>query len=242
LPECDRWGHRQLWGYHRAVSTATAPAGSPAAAERHVLADGELLYWASAFTAAEADRLQARLRGDVDWQAEQIVMFGRLVPVPRLVAWHGDPAAVYSYSGVRHEPSPWLPAIADVRRRVEALTGETFNSVLLNLYRCGRDGMGWHADDEPELGRNPLIASVSFGATRRFRLKHRRRAGGQLALDLAHGSLLVMRGALQHHWLHAVPKTRTVVGERINLTFRRVEPSLCRHAGTPPPPISYDLP
>jgi alkylated DNA repair dioxygenase AlkB len=105
---------------------------------------------------------------------------------------------------------------------VRELSGAEFNAVLLNLYRDGRDGMGWHADDEPELGRNPVIASVSLGATRRFCLRHRRRRDLKLDLPLPHGSLLLMAGATQHHWLHALPKTQRPVGERINLTFRRV--------------------
>jgi alkylated DNA repair dioxygenase AlkB len=198
--------------------------GDPAtrAGERIVIPDGELACWPAAFAPAEADVLFARLRHEVPWRQEEIVMFGQARPVPRLVAWHGDADAVYTYSGVRHEPLPWLPAIVEVRDRVAALTGHRFNSVLLNLYRDGRDGMGWHADDEPELGRNPVIASVSLGAARRFRLRHRRRGERALSLDLGHGSLLLMGGELQHHWVHALPKTRSTVGERINLTFRAV--------------------
>lgn len=155
-------------------------------------------------------------------------MYGRPVRVPRLVAWHGDPAAVYTYSGTEHLPRPWTPALERVRRRAEALTGHAFNAVLLNLYRDGRDGMGWHADDEPELGPEPVVASASFGATRRFCLRHRRRRDLKLDVPLGHGSLLLMHGATQRHWLHAVPKTRQPVGARINLTFRRVRPAVPR--------------
>ncbi len=152
-------------------------------------------------------------------------MFGRPVRVPRLVAWHGDPVAVYTYSGTEHRPLPWTPVLVRVRRRVEALTGHEFNAVLLNLYRDGRDGMGWHSDDEPELGPEPVVASASFGATRRFCLRHRRRRESRLDLPLGHGSLLLMHGATQRHWLHAVPKTRAPVGPRVNLTFRTVRPA-----------------
>ena len=174
--------------------------------------DGAARYWPAAFSVAEADALFSRLRAGIPWREEEIVVFGERKRVPRLVAWHGDPGAAYVYSGVLHE----------VRARVEALSGHAFNAVLLNLYRNGADGMGWHADDEPELGRNPVVASVSLGAARRFRMRHRRRRDLTLQFELAHGSLLVMEGATQHHWVHAVPKTARVVGARINLTFRRI--------------------
>jgi len=186
------------------------------------IADGELRYWPQAFGPDEAHELFAALRAGIEWRQEDIVLFGQPKRVPRLVAWHGDPGASYTYSGTRHEPRPWTAPLQTIRRRVEDLTGHRYNSVLLNLYRDGRDGMGWHADDEPELGRDPVIASVSLGATRRFRLRHRRRSIEPLTLPLTDGSLLLMGGALQHHWVHAVPKTATAVGERINLTFRRV--------------------
>jgi alkylated DNA repair dioxygenase AlkB len=119
---------------------------------------------------------------------------------------------------------PWTSELLGIRHRVEEFSGQRYNSVLLNLYRDGRDGMGWHADDEPELGREPVIASVSFGATRRFKLRHRRSRSAASTLDLAHGDLLLMAGATQHHYVHAVPKTARPVGARVNLTFRWVRP------------------
>jgi alkylated DNA repair dioxygenase AlkB len=186
------------------------------------LEDGAARHWPGAFAPGEADTLFARLRAGIAWREEEIVIFGERRRVPRLVAWHGDPGAAYRYSGVVHEPEPWNEALCEVRARVEALSGHAFNAVLLNLYRSGADGMGWHADDEPELGRDPVVASVSLGATRRFRMRHRRRRALTVDLDLGHGSLLVMEGSTQHHWVHAVPKTARPVGERINLTFRRV--------------------
>jgi len=186
------------------------------------LFEGEARLWPGAFAPDEAGRLCDELRSQVRWQQEQILIFGQRRLVPRLVAWHGDAGASYVYSGTEHHPEPWTPALERIRDRVGALTGAGFNAVLLNLYRDGRDGMGWHADDEPELGRNPVIASVSLGATRRFCLRHRRREGLKLDLPLPHGSLLCMSGATQHHWLHALPKTRLPVAERINLTFRLV--------------------
>jgi len=186
------------------------------------IVDGELHYWPHAFGADEARELLDTLIRSIDWAQEEIVIFGEAKRVPRLVAWHGDPGAGYTYSGTHHEPRPWTPELATMRARVEALCGRRFNSVLLNRYRDGRDGMGWHADDEPELGRNPVIASVSLGATRRFRLRHRRNRAEPVTLPLTSGSLLCMGGALQHHWLHALPKTATPVGERLNLTFRYI--------------------
>jgi alkylated DNA repair dioxygenase AlkB len=198
-----------------------SPSSRPAAVELD-LPDGEARYWRDAFDDFEASRLLRELREGILWKGEDILMFGRRVPVPRLVAWHGDPGARYSYSGTMHEPLPWTRVLMAIRDRVAELTGAAYNAVLLNLYRDGRDGMGWHADDEPELGPNPVIASVSLGATRRFRLRHRRRKGLRLELPLAHGSVLCMSGATQHHWVHALPKTGAEVGERINLTYRLV--------------------
>jgi len=186
------------------------------------LPDCEAWYLPAAFDAVSAARLFEKLRRDAAWGEEQIVLFGQRRKVPRLVAWYGDPGASYAYSGVRHEPLPWIPPLREIREHVERLSGHAFNSVLANLYRGGNDGMGWHADEEPELGRDPVIASVSLGATRRFRMRHRRRRDLTVDLDLEHGSLLLMAGATQHHWVHAVPKTRRAVGERINLTFRRI--------------------
>lgn len=186
------------------------------------LPDGDIRFWPHAFAATAAARLFAALRSSIEWESEEVVIFGQSRLVPRLVAWHGDPGAAYTYSGTLHEPRPWTPELVFVRARIERLSGQSFNSVLLNLYRDGRDGMGWHADDEPELGPDPVIASVSFGATRRFRLRHRKNRAEPVTLPLTNGSLLLMAGATQHHWLHAVPKTAVAVGERINLTFRTV--------------------
>jgi alkylated DNA repair dioxygenase AlkB len=186
------------------------------------LPDADVQLWRAAFRPDEADALLAALRSQIDWQQEDILIFGERKRVPRLVAWHGEPGTAYTYSGTAHEPLPWTPELQRVRQRAEELTGYRYNSVLLNLYRDGRDGMGWHADDEPELGREPAIASVSFGASRRFKLRHRRSRSAASTVDLAHGDLLLMAGATQHHYVHAVPKTARPVGERVNLTFRRL--------------------
>lgn len=188
------------------------------------LPDGALRLWPAAFESVEAAELFTGLRHGIGWQQEEIVIFGVRRLVPRLVAWHGDPTAHYTYSGTSHAPRPWTPQLQRIRERVQVLAGAQFNAVLVNLYRDGRDGMGWHSDDEPELGPAPAIASVSLGATRRFCLRHRRRKDLKLDLSLEHGSLLLMAGSTQRHWVHAVPKTSRPVGERINLTFRLVLP------------------
>jgi alkylated DNA repair dioxygenase AlkB len=162
------------------------------------------------------------LRAEVPFAPRQIKIFGRSVDQPRLTAWIGDQSAVYTYSGVTLEPAPWPPALAALRERVSAVAELRFNSVLCNLYRDGRDSMGMHSDSERELGQNPVIASVSLGAVRRFQLRHRKRKGIGLDLDLPDGSLLIMRGALQHHYRHGVPKQPQIQAPRINLTFRRI--------------------
>ena len=142
---------------------------------------------------------------------------------PRLSAWYGDPSARYAYSGLSLEPIPWFPVLAEIKAEVEAASGAVFNSVLANLYRDGADSMGWHSDDEPELGERPVIASASFGAIRRFRLRHRhRRELDPVAVPLNHGSLLIMKGDTQSNWKHQIPKTRKVSEPRVNLTFRTI--------------------
>lgn len=192
-------------------------------AQRFELPDADVRVWPQALPPGEADQRFLALRSRIDWRQEEIQVFGERRRVPRLVAWHGDPGATYTYSGTPHEPLPWTADLRSIRARVEALTRYRYNSVLLNLYRDGRDGMGWHADDEAELGRDPVIASVSLGATRRFCLRHRQHKDLKLDLLLPHGSLLCMAGATQHHWVHALPKTRRAVGERVNLTLRLVD-------------------
>ena len=196
--------------------TASAERGAPA---NLLPCDGAVFLYPDALPQADADRLFSELRGGIEWRQEVATLMGRRVAIPRLTAWHG--AAGYVYSGIRMTPLPWTAPLLELKAVVEALAGEQFNSVLLNLYRDGRDSVSWHADNEPGLGRDPVIASLSLGAVRRFQLKHRRRPE-RLTLDLPHGSCLVMAGATQHHWLHQLPKTARPVGPRINLTFRRL--------------------
>ena len=171
---------------------------------------------------AERAGLIDALRATIPFEAKEIRILGRNVAQPRLTAWIGDPSAVYTYSGARHEPAPWPPLLAALRERIGQAVGVRFNSVLCNLYRDGSDSMGLHADRERELGTNPVIASLSLGAVRRFQLRHRKRRDERLDLDLPDGSLLVMSGALQHHYRHGVPKQPKIDAPRINLTFRWV--------------------
>lgn len=187
--------------------------------------DGFARYRPAFLPPSDADALFAALLKSVAWRQEVVTMFGRRVAVPRLVAWYGDPSAAYRYSGVRHQPLPWLDALADLRDRLHGATGGRFNSALLNLYRDGSDSVAWHADDEPELGREPLIASVSLGAERAFELRDDARVRGTVRVWLAHGSLLLMGGTSQSHWQHRVAKTSRPVGPRINLTFRFIAPA-----------------
>ncbi len=168
---------------------------------------------------ARADALFAALRQEIPWQVHPVRMFGREIPSPRQSCWFGDPGTDYRYSGVRHAPLPWTPTLSGIRGEIEARLGVAVNSVLANHYRDGADRMGWHSDDEPELGSRPTIVSASFGASRRFALRHRRLPLRQ-SLWLEHGSVLVMAGDSQAGWQHALPATRLACGPRINLTFR----------------------
>ncbi len=183
--------------------------------------DGELYLLQAFYPAAEADRYFRRLYQTLDWQAERLYIYGRWLNVPRLMAWYGDTNAHYRYSGVDHVPLPWTAELLALKADVEAMCGHPFNSVLANLYRDGRDSMGCHADNEKELGRNPVIASLSFGETRLLRFRHPQ-SECRLDVDLEHGDLLIMAGELQHHWRHELPKTRKAKQPRINLTFRRI--------------------
>lgn len=207
------------------ISSPTQPSLYPAplqpGAESLALPDAEVILYEAFFTPAESEQLFAQLLTTTQWEQSHLKIYGKEIAEPRLTAWYGDAGKSYSYSGITRQPLPWTIALAQIKERVESVAQTTFNSVLLNLYRDGRDSIGWHQDKEPELGQNPVIASVSFGATRRFRLRHKRRKDLPLVeLDLTHGSLLLMRGTTQHFWQHQIPKTAEPVGPRINLTFR----------------------
>jgi alkylated DNA repair dioxygenase AlkB len=182
-----------------------------------LLDNGWLLYDPAHIPPVEADALFNHLCDTVPW--EQSGRPGR--PFPRLTAWYADPGLTYSYSGITHHAVSWTPELLAVKQRAESAAVTSWNSLLLNFYRDGRDSIGSHADDEPELGTNPIIGSISLGAERRFVLKHPE-SGEKIEFTLPHGSLLVMGGASQHHWRHGVPKTGKPVGPRINLTFRYI--------------------
>lgn len=188
--------------------------------------DGELYVIKQFYSSLESDQLFKALETSLDWQEEDIFIFGKWVRVPRLMCWYGDPDSHYHYSGVDHQPRPWTPELQSVRAKVEQQCRCAFNSVLANLYRDGRDSMACHADDEKELGLNPVIASLSLGEERLFKLHHKKRKE-TLDITLGHGDLLVMAGVLQHHWVHSVPKTRSFKKPRINLTFRKITHSKC---------------
>lgn len=188
---------------------------------RVVMPDGEVHLLRGVFTGARHERLFQSLVEEIAWQRHVITLYGRPVPVPRLSAWHGEAGAVYTYSGLRLEPLPWTPILREIKQETECLAESRFNSVLLNLYQNGQDSMGWHSDAEPELGQNPVIASVSLGASRRFVFQHKKRPL-RIPLDLEPGSVLLMAGTTQHHWRHALPKTRKTAAPRINLTFRNI--------------------
>lgn len=166
-----------------------------------------------------------QLKEAIAWQQDQIVMYGNSLPIPRLNAWYGDEGMDYSYSGIALSARPWNQSLLTLKRQLETHLNTRFNSVLANYYRDGNDSVGWHADDEPELGPTPLIASVSFGQARRFSLRHKTdRSLPVQHLELAGGSLLVMTGDTQRHWQHQLAKTRDSIAGRINLTFRTIVP------------------
>lgn len=194
---------------------------SPTTSEVFTLHGGARLeYWPHWLDLDAASALVKTLAGSAPWEQRVMRLGGRAVPQPRLTAWYGERA--YTYSGVTHEPAPWLPELADLRARLWTLTGHRFNSVLLNLYRCGADSVGMHADNERGLGPDPVIASVSLGATRTFKMQHATDRREKFSLALAHGSLLVMGRGVQAQWRHGIPKTTASVGMRINLTFREM--------------------
>jgi alkylated DNA repair dioxygenase AlkB len=164
------------------------------------------------------------LLDEITWQQDSMNTPAGKIPFPRLTAWQGDPDAVYVYSGIRNIPKPWTPTVLLLKTKAEAAAQTAFNSVLVNRYRTGIDSMGWHADKERELGPQPVIASVSLGTTRTFEFRHTKTRQTH-AIQLTHGSLLIMQGRTQLDWAHRVPKEPEARGERINLTFRYVDSS-----------------
>ncbi len=180
-----------------------------------------LRYYPDLFHSCQASWYR-ELFESLPWRQEYAHLFGKTMAVPRLVAWMASPGRSYRYSGIVHHGDGWSPLMQTILTRVEAVAGQQFNSVLANLYRDGADSMGWHADDEPELGPDPVVASLSLGAERRFSLRHRDRSCPPISMSLAPGSLLIMEAGCQRHWQHQIPKTRRQVAPRINLSFRHI--------------------
>lgn len=212
-----------------------------------VLPGGNLFYAERFFNAAWSDRMFGYLQENsvqdwrtidwrnppaesldeigfthIQWKQDVIKLYGKPISLPRLTAWYGEPGASYTYSGIKSDPNPWNDGLLHVKHRIENATGITFNSVLLNWYRDGKDSLNWHADDEKELGSEPVIASANFGATRDFQLRYNKDHDLKITIPLTHGTLLVMSGELQENWKHAVPKRANVDGSRFNMTFRNI--------------------
>ncbi|WP_339659739.1 alpha-ketoglutarate-dependent dioxygenase AlkB family protein [Croceibacter atlanticus] len=184
--------------------------------------NGEYIYVPNFYNQVIADKYFKRLIEDIKWKQESMKMYGKDIPFPRLTAWYGDQDKPYSFSGITLQPHPWSPGLFKIKNDIEPIAGVNFNSVLLNRYRDGSDSISWHTDAEKELGKNPVIASVNFGAARKFQLKHIE-TNERVEIVLQHGSLLVMQGELQHYWKHQIPKTKKPINERVNLTFRVIK-------------------
>jgi len=188
----------------------------------NIIENGEVIFYPNFFSKTESDLFLQKLKNDIVWKQEFMNMYGKLVSFPRLTAWYGENDKPYSFSGITLAPNQWTDELIEIKNKIEVIAKVNFNSVLLNLYRNGNDSISWHTDAEKELGNNPVIGSVNFGATRNFQLRHIHNKE-KLDLELTHGSLLIMQGELQHYWKHQVPKTSKPINERINLTFRVIK-------------------
>jgi len=187
------------------------------------LTDSDITYFPNFLGTIESSRYYAVLRKVVPWQQDNIKVYGKVYPQPRLTALFGNNNKPYTYSNITMQPHKFTKELLEMKHKIEALIDVDFTTCLLNLYRNGRDSNGWHSDDEKELGQNPVIASISLGQERYFHLKHKRDLTLKYKMLLKHGSLLLMKGATQHYWQHQIPKTAKAVKERINLTFRIIK-------------------
>ena len=187
------------------------------------LPDADIEYYPNFFDITRADDFFELLKNEIPWQQDNITVFGKTHPQPRLTSLFGNEGKEYKYSNIVMKPNPWNPVLLLLKNEIEAVCNESFSTVLLNLYRDGKDSNGWHADNEKELGTNPVIASVSFGTERSFHLQHNSLKEQKLKINLEHGSLLIMKGSTQHFWKHQIPKTAKPIGSRINLTFRIIK-------------------
>jgi alkylated DNA repair dioxygenase AlkB len=183
--------------------------------------DGMVNYFGSIFSTAEANRYYENLLNKIDWKNDEAIIYGKKIITKRKVAWYGDKEFEYTYSKITKKASLWTPELLELKRTVEEKSSETFNSCLLNLYHSGEEGMAWHSDAEKDLKKNGAIASVSFGAARKFAFKHKE-TKETVSLNLEHGSLLIMKGTTQTNWLHRLPPTTKVNTPRVNLTFRTI--------------------
>jgi alkylated DNA repair dioxygenase AlkB len=211
-----RGAHPESYGLYNARMNFIEPSTNLS------LPGADLLFYPDWLEPRLADALTKTLREKIAWECHRIKIFGREVDSPRLSCWMGDAGASYVYSQTRFEPRPWLPELQEIRLRLQSEFDAHFNSVLANLYRDGADSMGWHSDDERELGKQPVIASISLGATRRFSFKAKTEKAKAVHLELPHGSLLLMQGDTQKNYRHALAKTAKPAGERINLTYRNI--------------------
>ena len=184
------------------------------------LPDAEIIYYPQFFDKEQADIIFAELIEEIPWQQDEIRVYGQIHPQPRLTALFGNEGKSYSYSNITMHPHPWNLLLQKLKMEIENIAAVNFTTVLLNQYRDGKDSNGWHADNEKELGINPVIASLSFGAERTFQLKHNFEKDQKKSIILEHGSLLLMKGTTQHFWKHQIPKTAKPIGPRINATFR----------------------
>jgi alkylated DNA repair dioxygenase AlkB len=183
--------------------------------------DGEVWFLPHLFDETESNHLFTDLMEHIKWNQETIKYYGKDINLPRLTAWYGDKETSYTYSHISNSPHPWTPTLIYIKNRIEGVASAQFNSVLLNLYRDGNDGVSWHQDNERELGKEPVIGSVSLGQTRRFQFRHKTRKDlSRIDVDLTNGSFLIMKGKTQQCWQHQIPKTAKPVKPRINLTFR----------------------
>jgi alkylated DNA repair dioxygenase AlkB len=186
------------------------------------ITNGEYIYMPNFFDRQTSNEYLSAFIKNIEWNQESMNMYGKQVNFPRLTAWYGDNDKPYSFSGITLNPHPWNKELLEIKNKIEPKCEVSFNSVLLNLYRDGSDSISWHTDAEKELGKNPLIASVNFGAERKFQIRHNE-TKETIEIILNHGSLLIMKGELQHFWKHQVPKTKTPLKERVNLTFRVIK-------------------
>lgn len=187
--------------------------------------EADVTFYRHFFNTQESDELFQILFNEIKWRQDSMNIYGKEVNLPRKTAWYGDKDKSYTFSGIHLEPEPWTFTLLRIKEKIEEIAKVKFNSVLLNLYRDGNDGISWHTDAEPELGNNPIIASVSFGGVRRFMFRHKDNKDLKTEIELTHGSCLFMAGSTQHFWQHQIPKTSKKVQPRINLTFRVINHS-----------------